>query len=316
MKKLSILFSMFLVLTLLLAVKPAQADLGDEFWLHFASCANNDPGNVAIGLEQMWIKLTDLGTSVQFTFYNVGSGQSSMTQIYFADGLLFDGDPTITDSGAGVDFEEGGTHGGLPSGNTCDPAFEDDDTTAIFYSAEPSPPVFANGVNNGPPPPDGEWVTITFVLQDLVDFDDVIEQLGTNALRIGIHVQGYADGGSESFATNGYTAVDLMDFSAGARHGNVTVKWTTGTEINNAGFNLYRSSSELGSRTRLNSALIAARGDAVSGGFYSFMDAPGYGTFYYWLEDVEASGSATLHGPVKVSVGPSIRLPVSRPAAP
>ena len=93
--------------------------------------------------------------------------------------------------------------------------------------------------------------------------------------------------GVKSFASNAYTAVDLMDFTAGARQGNVTVKWTTGTEINNAGFNIYRSSSELGARTKLNGGLIAARGDATSGGSYSLPDNPGYGTFYYWLEDVE-----------------------------
>jgi len=30
---------------------------------------------------------------------------------------------------------------------------------------------------------------------------------------------------------------------------------------------------------------------------------PGEGTFYYKLEDVDANGASTMHGPLKVRVG-------------
>jgi len=262
----------------------------------------------------------------QFTFYNVGTGASSITDVYFADGTLL-GIAGI-ESSEGVSFSEGASPGHLPGGAGCVPdPFPT--VTQIFASLDSDSPTQPNGVNEGSAPvdpqdPNVEWLTVRFTYYDPdgngpnppKTFADLKVELDTGELRVGIHVQGYDGGGSESFATNGDTAVDLLNFSAGVRHGNVSVNWTTGTEINNAGFNLYRSSSELGSRTRLNSALIAARGDAVSGGSYSLIDAPGYGTFYYWLEDVEASGFATLHGPVKATLGPSIRPPVSRPAAP
>lgn len=314
MKKISIMFSIFIILALVFAVKPAQAEVGDEIWLHFAPCSNNDPYDTAIGVDQMWVKLEDEGSgSVKFTFYNYGSGQSSITDVYFADGTLL-GISNILES-SGVDFEQEASPGQLPSGNTCTP--DPFPTVTAGFSADSEPPTQINGVNNTTtPPPGGEWVGIEFELVVGKDWDDVVTELEEGILRIGIHVQGYASGGSETFATNAYTAVELMDFSASARSGYVTVKWVTGTELNNAGFNLYRSSSEQGTRTKLNNTLVAARGDAVSGGSYSFTDAPGYGTFFYWLEDVDLGGTATLHGPVVVTAWPSIRLPVSRPAVP
>ncbi|RME43268.1 MAG: hypothetical protein D6796_13345, partial [Caldilineae bacterium] len=67
---------------------------------------------------------------------------------------------------------------------------------------------------------------------------------------------------------------------------------------------------------RLNPALIAAQGSAVSGAVYTFTDTPGRGTFYYQLEDVDYSGASTRHGPVHVTVGPVLRRPLHRPAPP
>jgi hypothetical protein len=104
--------------------------------------------------------------------------------------------------------------------------------------------------------------------------------------------------------------------SAQAGADGVTLAWETGTEIDNAGFNLYRATSADGSYTKVNDALIAAQGDPVSGASYSFADAPGYGTFYYKLEDVDLHGTSTLHGPVKVTVARPLRRPLYRPTLP
>jgi len=112
------------------------------------------------------------------------------------------------------------------------------------------------------------------------------------------------------------TAITLVSFSAQAGADGVTLAWETGTEIDNAGFNLYRATSADGSYTKVNDALIAAQGDPVSGASYSFADAPGYGTFYYKLEDVDLYGVSTLHGPVKVTVARPFRRPLYRPSLP
>jgi hypothetical protein len=113
------------------------------------------------------------------------------------------------------------------------------------------------------------------------------------------------------------TAITLVSFTVEGGVGGVTLAWETGTEIDNAGFNLYRASAPDGPYARINDALIAARGDPVAGASYSFLDedlAPG--TYTYKLEDVDLNGVATLHGPVSATVMPRLRRPPYRPMLP
>jgi len=83
--------------------------------------------------------------------------------------------------------------------------------------------------------------------------------------------------------------------------GTVLLEWTTESEVNLAGFNIYRSESPDGPYVKLNETLIPASPDPVTGGSYSYTDSgaePGV-TYYYKLEDVELDGTATLHGPIE-----------------
>jgi parallel beta-helix repeat protein len=112
------------------------------------------------------------------------------------------------------------------------------------------------------------------------------------------------------------TAITLASFTAQAGAGGVTLAWETGTEVDNAGFNLYRAMLKDGPYTKINDALIAAQGNPASGASYSIVDAPGYGTFYYKLEDVDYYGVSTLHGPAKVTVARPLRRPLYRPTLP
>jgi hypothetical protein len=100
------------------------------------------------------------------------------------------------------------------------------------------------------------------------------------------------------------TAVDLVSFSATRQEGGVLVAWETAMEVDNVGFNLYRSTSVDGPYARLNGDLIPSQspGDA-SGATYTWLDdevQPGV-TYYYKLEDVEVGGTRTMHGPVSSS---------------
>ena len=86
--------------------------------------------------------------------------------------------------------------------------------------------------------------------------------------------------------------------------GMVIVEWATESEVNLAGFNIYRSESPDGPYVKLNDTLIPAAPDPIAGGSYSYTDStaePGV-TYYYQLEDVELDGKATMHGPI-VAVG-------------
>jgi len=87
----------------------------------------------------------------------------------------------------------------------------------------------------------------------------------------------------------------------------IIVQWVTANEINTAGFNVYRSLSANGPFVRLNSQLVPASTDPLSGCKYRYEDravTPGQ-TYYYNVEDVEYSGTSTQHGPI-VIMAPSV----------
>lgn len=82
--------------------------------------------------------------------------------------------------------------------------------------------------------------------------------------------------------------------------GTVIVEWTTESEVNLAGFNIYRSENRDGPYVKLNDTLIPASPDPVTGGSYTYTDStaePGV-IYYYQLEDVELDGKSTMHGPI------------------
>lgn len=146
----------------------------------------------AIGEAQMFVELFDLGDQVEFVFSNIGPELSSITDIYFDDGTLL-GIASIQNTFGLVEFSQYATPPDLPGGNNLTPSFE---TTAGF-SADSNPPAQPLGVNPG------ETLGITFDLMTGGLFDDVITELASGELRIGIHVQGYASGGSEAFVNDG-----------------------------------------------------------------------------------------------------------------
>jgi hypothetical protein len=164
----------------------------------FYSISNNLVGDVVIGEAQLFVDATDYGSGkVLFTFSNTEPAASSITDVYFDDGTLLgiagliDADDGIGGD-SGVDFSQGASPGNLPAGNTAAPPFV---ATAGFL-ADSDPPTQSNGVNPG------EFLGIIFDLQSGGVFADVIKELGYGALRIGIHVQGFGSGGSESFINN------------------------------------------------------------------------------------------------------------------
>jgi len=95
------------------------------------------------------------------------------------------------------------------------------------------------------------------------------------------------------------TVIELQNFDAQGAWARTILSWTTATEIDNVGFNIYRSETADGEFVKLNAVLIPAKGSVTEGASYSFVD---WGTergktYYYKLEDVDLAGNATLHGP-------------------
>jgi hypothetical protein len=187
-----------IVFGLLAVLAPfAQAEI-----FSFDCITNNNATNCGIGEAQLQVEVKAGGgaNQVAFVFTNSGPAASSITDVYFDDGSLL-GIASITDSGAGVDFSQGASPGNLSGGNTID------FNATSGFTADSNPPTQPNGVNPG------ESLTITFNLVSGQTLSNTLAALAlglanpgvdvAGGLRIGIHVQGFAGGGSESFVNNG-----------------------------------------------------------------------------------------------------------------
>ncbi len=108
------------------------------------------------------------------------------------------------------------------------------------------------------------------------------------------------------------TAIELAAFTATPVAGGVRLDWRTGSEAGNLGFQVSRSTSLNGERTAVNEWLIEGQGTGA-GSAYSLLDAGVQdGPAFYWLEDFDADGSTTVHGPVRVRVNlPAQAAPVA-----
>jgi hypothetical protein len=101
-----------------------------------------------------------------------------------------------------------------------------------------------------------------------------------------------------------YTAVEAHGFEALQSPSGTLLRWQTGREVRNLGFNVYREQN--GERVRLNLSLIAGSALLMSGALpkhsgktYAWIDSSSKsGSCLYWLEDVDVNGTRTLHGPV------------------
>ncbi|MCB0235811.1 MAG: hypothetical protein KDH08_15340, partial [Anaerolineae bacterium] len=85
----------------------------------------------------------------------------------------------------------------------------------------------------------------------------------------------------------------------------VMITWETVSELQNAGFNLYRSANNYQVGERVNAELIPSQAPgSAQGSAYQFEDldvTPGQ-TYWYSLEDVDLSGGTALHGPISATV--------------
>jgi hypothetical protein len=185
-----------LILIVQLLIVGLASSSASAFTLGFSCITYNSAPDCASGEAQLSVDVTDLGSGqVLFDFMNAGPDASSITDIYFDDGTLL-GIAGLVDADdnalgyygdAGVDFSPGASPGNLPGGNTI--GF----VTTTDFLADSDPAVQPNGVNPG------EMLEIVFNLQPLGTFADVLSELASGELRIGIHVQGFSGGGSESF---------------------------------------------------------------------------------------------------------------------
>ena len=133
---------------------------------------------------QITVEVTGVGGDVQFVFTNASGGSaSSISEIYFDDPIpMLSGGSALITSSAGVSYTQNCTPQDLSGGGS---AF------STTYCAERRGNQ-QTGVNPG------ESVTISYDLLAGFDINDVLAALNDGSYQIGLHVIGFADGGSVS----------------------------------------------------------------------------------------------------------------------
>lgn len=183
------------VISLAVAAAVPHSASADVLHLGFKSVTNSIAGDVAIGQAQLSVEVTNVGVGadqVKFIFRNIGPAASSICDIYFDDGGTLQSIAGLV-NGPGVSFTYGSASPpDLPGGNNASPPFQVTDG----FLADSDAPAQPNGINPG------EELAILFNLSSGGTFADVKDALTSLDLRIGIHVQGFASGGSESFVND------------------------------------------------------------------------------------------------------------------
>jgi hypothetical protein len=99
------------------------------------------------------------------------------------------------------------------------------------------------------------------------------------------------------------TLIELSSFTAKPGNQKVTLNWATESEIDNAGFNILRSTEEAGTYEQINAEQIPAKGNPISAAKYQFIDKTVQNRveYFYKLQDIDIYGTSTFHGPVSAT---------------
>ncbi len=141
---------------------------------------------------------------------------------------------------------------------------------------------------------------------DLTEGDVVVKN--TKGYVFAAHIAGFTYSGttetsSAFFGTVQTTLIELADFAVKPGNRKATLQWKTASEIDNAGFNIYRAESPEGDYVKINDTLIIGQGSSMQGTIYEFVDrnVQNRKTYYYKLQDVDVEGKSTFNGPVSTT---------------
>jgi hypothetical protein len=79
-----------------------------------------------------------------------------------------------------------------------------------------------------------------------------------------------------------------------------TIRWSTASEVDNFGFDVYRAESEEGAFVRINPEIIEGAGTTDEPRYYEFVDSSidPYTAYYYFVESISMSGAREKFTPV------------------
>jgi len=99
--------------------------------------------------------------------------------------------------------------------------------------------------------------------------------------------------------SNPPTLITLVSFDVYPEQGDARIEWQTKSEVENLGFNLYRTSADGTGSVKLNASLIPGLVSSAIGKAYTYVDTGirGGSTVCYTLEDIDLHEQSTYHGP-------------------
>ena len=120
---------------------------------------------------------------------------------------------------------------------------------------------------------------------------------------------GYGEGedGVAMLEQQNPVSIELISLNADPIENGVKITWSVASEINHAGYNLYRSGERDGEFVKINKSLIGLNvHTSLTEKQYEFVDMNPAPTAFYKLEDVSLDGERTWHGPVQVTISSTV----------
>jgi len=144
----------------------------------------------------------------------------------------------------------------------------------------------------------------TFIDEEVVDGETYVYDLEAVCLDGTVFIIG-----STTITVEFLPPVTLSHFSAEYAAGNLVIYWTTQSESDNTGWNIYRGESEdayLNDETlMINTFLIPGSGTTSQPTEYTYEDQNEVienNTYWYWLESVSGSGITDIYGPISLTI--------------
>ena len=188
---------------------------------------------------------------------------------------------------------------------------------------------FTDLVAPGAPPQGNGWVMFmnltggsedfhlrnNVVLNDAQDNAQDLSSSFTRDIDAGVRIVAWDVGADDAEAA---TAVEMISFEAEGLESAVELSWETGSEIDNLGFHLYRSTTTGGEYQRITRQVIPGLGSSPAGARYRYRDdgLTNDVTYYYQLEDIDTSGATEMHGPISAVLRAGARSVTSEEGTP
>jgi hypothetical protein len=140
----------------------------------------------------------------------------------------------------------------------------------------------------------------------LVAYYKFDEEAGSTATDSAGNLDGNLGNSPTWIVSDAPLPVTLSSFTASFSNGSSLLSWTTQSETNNLGWNVYRSDNEnVEDYIQINEAMLEGAGTTSEQTDYTFADQnelSSANSYWYWIESVDYGGYTNLHGPARIDI--------------